>query len=91
MIWFERKAANSFSFHWQTAGGWHSGKTDALHGKTCALAKMAFWQNWRSGKTGAMAKLALWQNWRSGKTGALAKLTSTLLNWRSGNLALWQN
>ena len=57
MIWFERKAANSFTCHWQT---------------------------------GALAKLALWQ------TGALAKLTSTLVNWRSGEtgalakLALWQ-
>jgi hypothetical protein len=56
--------------HWQTAGGWHSGKTDAL-------AKLALWQKWRSGKTGALAKLALWQNWRYGKTGAMA-------NWRSG-------
>jgi hypothetical protein len=42
------------------------------------LAKLALWQNLRSGKIGALAKLALWQ------TGALAKLTSTLVNWRSG-------
>jgi hypothetical protein len=55
MIWFERKAANSFSFHWQT-GGWHSCKTGALEKLTSTLA------NWRSGKTGALAKLALWQN-----------------------------
>ena len=78
MIWFERKAENSFSFHWQT-GGWHSGKTDAL-------AKLAL-----SVKNGALAKLALWQNWRSGKlalwqTGALAKL-----NEHFSKLALWRN
>jgi hypothetical protein len=59
MIWFERKTANSFSFHWKT-GGWHSGKTGALE-------KLALWQNLRSDKTCALAKLALWQNWRSGK------------------------
>jgi hypothetical protein len=57
MIWFERKAANSFSFHWHT-DGWQNWRS----GKTCALAKLALWQNWRSGKTGALAKLALWQN-----------------------------
>jgi hypothetical protein len=52
---------------------WHSGKT-------CALAKLALWQNWRSGNLTFMTKfvkkqLALWQNWCSGK---LANY------WRSG-------
>jgi hypothetical protein len=46
MIWFERKAANSFTCHWQTG----------------ALAKLtSTLVNWRSGETGALAKLALWQ------------------------------
>ena len=72
MIWFERKAANSFnSFHWQT-GGWHSGKTAWRSGKTGALEKLALWKNWRSGKT----------DWRSGKTaGALPK---QLALWQTG-------
>jgi hypothetical protein len=67
MIWFERKAANSFSFQWQTGGSvalWQNWRS----GKTCALAKVALWQNWRSDKTGALAKLALWQMDKKPKT-----------------------